>query len=34
MLEQGIHRHFVAVHDVEHAVWQAGLREQLGHPDG
>ena len=31
MLEQRIDRDLVALHDVEHAVRQAGLLEQLGH---
>jgi len=34
VLEQGIHRDLVAVNDVEHAVGQSGLLEQLRHPDG
>ena len=30
VLEQPVHRHLVAVHDVEHAVGQPGLAEDLG----
>jgi hypothetical protein len=31
VVEQRVDRHLVALHDVEHAVGQAGLLEQLGH---
>jgi hypothetical protein len=33
VLEHAVDRHLVAVHDVEDAVWHAGLLEQLGHED-